>query len=143
MTDDAELRSADVVSDAESRTEPETVTFAEWRATRPFAGALALILGGLLVAWPSLQFLAQTVTMAAGSVVSFGIVIGGLLVFAGVAALVRPEHATVLGFAGLALSASSFVVAFGGLLIGMVVSGVGGLLCFAWEPPADGYDLEK
>ncbi|MFB6164547.1 MAG: DUF6114 domain-containing protein [Haloarculaceae archaeon] len=143
MTDDVttgEFDTPDVVTSADD--DPagtETISFAEWRASRPFGGAIGLILGGLVIAWPAIEFLLRTTTLASGSVISLGIVLGGLLVLLGAAALVRPEHATALGAAGLVLSSISFVVVFGGFLVGMVLSGAGGLLCFAWRPD-DGAD---
>ncbi|MFD1587773.1 DUF6114 domain-containing protein [Halorientalis brevis] len=123
------------VSETEaSMTGDETITFGEWRATRPFWGALALIAGGLVIAWPSLQFLLQTSMLQSQSVVSLGVVVGALLVFLGVGVLTRPEYSTAIGLAGLVLATISFPVAFGGLLVGMVVASVGSILCFAWTP---------
>ncbi|MFB6178560.1 MAG: DUF6114 domain-containing protein [Halorientalis sp.] len=115
----------------------ETITFAEWRAARPFYGGLALIVGGLVVTWPSLQFLLQTTVLQSQSVVSLGVIVGALLVFLGLAAWLRPEHSMVIGVGGLVLATLSFPVAFGGLLVGMLVASAGGILCFAWQPPAD------
>jgi hypothetical protein len=108
----------------------------EYRDTRPLYGAVAMVLGGLLVAWPSLQFLLQA-NLVEGGAPSLGVVVGALAVFAGVLVVVRPERSTALGAFALALSAVSFVVAFGGLLVGMLLVGAGGVLTFAWRPPAD------
>jgi len=123
------------------RSTSETISFAEWRAARPFYGGLALVVGGLVIAWPSLQFLLQASMLQSQSVVSLGVVVGALVVFLGVAALLRPEYSTGIGLAGLVLSTASFVVAFGGLLVGMFVASAGGILCFAWTPPDEALPL--
>lgn len=132
------------VSDADASTATEeTVTFGEWRAARPFYGGIALIVGGLIIAWPSLQFLLQASMLQSETVVSLGVVVGALLVFLGVGALMRPDLSTVIGLAGLVLATVSFVVAFGGLLIGMFVASAGGVLCFAWTPTAEALPLAE
>jgi hypothetical protein len=113
------------------------MTLSQWRATRPVYGALAMIVGGLLIAWPSLQFLVQASLLESSSTVSLGVIVGALAVFTGGLALVRPDRSTALGAAACALSAVSFVVAFGGLLVGMLAVGLGGVLCFAFRPPGD------
>jgi len=116
----------------------EAVTFAEWRATRPFYAALAVVAGGLLVAWPSVAFLVAARGFGGGSLVPFGVVVGVLLVLTGVGALLRPEHADSLGLAAMALSTLSFFVTFGGYLVGMALAGLGGALCFGWTPDPEG-----
>lgn len=121
------------VSDDED-SDVETITFAEWRRARPFSGALLLVAGGLLVAWPSVQVLFSTSPFEAYPTAGLGTVVGAAIVFVGVAALLRPERARALGLAGLVLASVSFLIAFGGYLIGMLVASVGGILCFAWRP---------
>lgn len=115
----------------------ERMTLSEWRATRPVYGALAMIVGGLVIAWPSLQFLMQASLVESTSTVSLGVVVGAVAVFTGGLALVRPDRSTALGAVACALSAVSFVVAFGGLLVGMLAVGAGGVLCFAFRAPTD------
>ena len=133
--DGSELDGSDgVLTAADDDGDVETITFAEWRRARPFAGALLLVAGGMLVAWPSLQVVLSTQPFDAYPTSSLGTVVGAGIVFAGVAALVRPERARELGVAGLVLASISFLVAFGGYLIGMLVASAGGILCFAWRP---------
>lgn len=133
--DGSELDGSDgVLTAADDDGDVETITFAEWRRARPFAGALLLVAGGMLVAWPSLQVVLSTQPFDAYPTSSLGTVVGASIVFAGVAALVRPERARELGVAGLVLASISFLVAFGGYLIGMLVASAGGILCFAWRP---------
>lgn len=115
----------------------ERMTLSEWRATRPVYAALAMIVGGLVIAWPSLQFLLQASLVESSAPVSLGVVVGALTVFTGGLALVRPDWSTGLGAAACALSAVSFVVAFGGMLVGMLAVGIGGILCFAFRPPTE------
>jgi hypothetical protein len=133
--DGSELDGSDgVLTAADDDGDVETITFAEWRRARPFAGALLLVAGGVLVAWPSLQVVLSTQPFDAYPTASLGTVVGAGIVFVGVAALVRPEWARELGVAGLVLASISFLVAFGGYLIGMLVASAGGILCFAWRP---------
>jgi hypothetical protein len=115
----------------------ERMTLSEWRETRPVYAAFAMIVGGLLIAWPSLQFLLQASVLQSSAPVSLGVVVGALVVFTGGLALVRPDGSTRLGATACALSAVSFVVAFGGMLVGMLLVGIGGILCFGFRPPAE------
>lgn len=137
---DGPVSDTDATGTASDSTD-ETITFAEWRAVRPFYGSLALIVGGLIIAWPSLEFLLQASMLQSQSVVSLGVVVGALIVFLGIAALLRPEHSMAIGLAGLVLATVSFPIAFGGLLVGMFVASAGGILCFAWSPPEDALPL--
>ena len=121
----------------------ETITFGEWREARPFWGGLARVVGGLVTAWPSLQFLLQTSMLQSQSVVSLGVIVGALIVFLGVGVLLRPDHSTVIGLAGLLLATISFPVAFGGLLVGMVIASAGSVLCFAWTPADENVPLAE
>lgn len=113
------------------------MTVAEWVATRPVTGAVTMIVGGLLIAWPSLQFLLQARVVESGSRIAFGVPVGTLAVAGGMVVLSKPAYASKIGLGALLVSAVSFVVAFGGFLVGMVATGVGGLLCFAWSPPTE------
>lgn len=137
MTDEADTVGLRSMGDDEEFPGSEHTTFAEWRATRPFYGALALVAGGFVIAWPSLQFVRDSQLLYDSAVVSFGVIVGALIALVGLVVLVRPAYATSLGLAAIVLSAVSFVVAFGGLLVGMVLSSAGGVACFAWEPAAE------
>ena len=135
MPDGSELDGSDgVFTAADEDTDVETITFAEWRRARPFGGALLLVVGGLLVAWPSLQVVLSTRPFDSYPTASLGTIVGAGIVFVGVAVLLRPERARILGVAGLVLASLSFLIAFGGYLIGMLVASAGGILCFAWRP---------
>jgi hypothetical protein len=114
-----------------------TVSFAEWRAQRPFAGGVAQVLGGTFIVWPSMQFLLDARIADGGVAAPLGVVVGTLVVATGTFALARPDRATELGCVAVVLSVLSFPVAFGGLLVGMLLGGVGGVACFAWKPPTE------
>jgi hypothetical protein len=123
-------------TDTDGTTEPETITFAEWRAQRPFWPGLVMILGGLAIAWPALQFVLTASLVESRSIVTLGIPLGALVVFAGIGATLRPERSNGLGLAGICLSTLSFVIVFGGVFfLGLILGGAGGVLAFAWEPP--------
>ena len=110
--------------------------FTEWRRTRPFAGAVLLILGGMIVGYVPMQLLVD-VTLLSGSFSFIGLVFAILISLSGVFVLLRPEHSTFFGVAGVLLSTASILVALGGLFVGMTVGTVGGVLCFAWRPPSE------
>ncbi|WP_299265179.1 DUF6114 domain-containing protein [Halorientalis sp.] len=136
--DSSEFDGSDgVLTATDDDADVETITFAEWRRARPFGGALLLVVGGLLVAWPSVQVVLSTRPFDGYPISTLGTVVGAGIVFVGVAVLLRPERARVLGIAGLVLASVSFLVAFGGYLVGMVVASAGGVLCFAWRPTAE------
>jgi len=123
-------------TDTDGTTEPETITFAEWRAQRPFWPGVVMILGGLAIAWPALQFVLAASLVESRAVVTLGIPLGALVVFAGTGAIVRPARSNALGLIGICLSTLSFVIVFGGVFfLGLILGGAGGVLAFAWEPP--------
>lgn len=133
---DSAVRSRLLTMNEDTETEPETITFAEWRAQRPFWPGLVMILGGLAIAWPALRFVLAASLVESRSVVTLGIPLGALVVFAGVGVIVRPARSSQLGLVGICLSTLSFVVVFGGVFfLGLILGGAGGVLAFAWAPP--------
>jgi uncharacterized protein DUF6114 len=117
-----------------------------WRRSRPFWGGLLLILAGLeLVLLPLSGVLVHgglklVIYIGIGGV--FGVLIGALLIAAGTALLVNPEHRTFYGIVGIAGGFASFPASnLGGFFIGMLLAIVGGLLGYAWSPiTVDGAD---
>lgn len=108
--------------------------FREWRATRPFWGGLLLIVASLIIAWVPIQF-AFELMLIGGAFTVIGLVFALLVFLSGVAALLKPNLATLAGIAGIGFSILSLVGALGGLLIGALLGLAGGSLCIAWEAP--------
>ena len=65
----------------------------------------------------------------------FGVLIGLLLIAAGIMIWVNPLHRVFYGIAGIVLGIVSFPTSnLGGFFIGMLLAMVGGAIAFAWEP---------
>jgi hypothetical protein len=110
-----------------------------WRRSRPFWGGLLLVLAGLeLVAIPLSGVLGRgaiklVIYIGIGGV--FGVLIGLLLIAAGILLWVSPVHRVFYGIAGIALGIVSFPASnLGGFFLGMLLAIVGGSLGFAWAP---------
>ena len=113
--------------------------FRAWRRSRPFWGGLLLVLGGLeLLALPLTGVFIHgaiklVIYIGIGGV--FGVLIGVLLITAGIAAWVNPMHRVFYGIAGIVLGVVSFPASnLGGFVIGMLLAIIGGALAFAWVP---------
>jgi hypothetical protein len=110
-----------------------------WRRSRPFWGGLLLVLAGLeLVAIPLSGVLGHgaiklVIYIGIGGV--FGVLIGLLLIAAGIMLWVNPVHRVFYGIAGIALGIVSFPASnLGGFFLGMLAAIVGGAIGFAWAP---------
>jgi hypothetical protein len=69
----------------------------------------------------------------------FGVLIGILLIAAGIVAWVHPAHRVFYGIAGIVLGVVSFPASnLGGFLLGMLLAIIGGALAFAWVPADPG-----
>lgn len=113
--------------------------FRAWRHSRPFWGGLLLILSGLeLFAIPlsgDLIHGAVKLVIYIGIAGVFGVLIGALLVVAGLVTWFNQTHKTFYGIAGVVLGIVSFPASnLGGLFIGMLLAIVGGAMAFAWTP---------
>jgi hypothetical protein len=65
----------------------------------------------------------------------FGVLIGVLLIVAGIVLWVNPAHRVFYGIAGIVLGIVSFPASnLGGFLLGMLLAIIGGALAFAWVP---------
>jgi hypothetical protein len=122
---------------------PRHGKFKRWRRSRPFWGGLLLLLAGcelILIPLGSL-FLHGAVKLVIyigiGGV--FGVLIGVLMITAGLLLWLSPAHKTFYAVAGVVLAILSFIASnLGGFLLGMLLGIVGGGLAFAWTPdPAD------
>jgi Family of unknown function (DUF6114) len=114
-----------------------------WRHTRPFWGGLLLVLAGLeLLALPLSGVLAHgaiklVIYIGIGGV--FGVLIGILLIAAGIVLWVNPTHRVFYGIAGIVLGIVSFPASnLGGFVLGMLLAIIGGALAFAWVPAEPG-----
>jgi len=113
--------------------------FREWRHTRPFTGGLLILLAGLeLLLIPlggDLGHGAIKLVIYIGIGGVFGVLIGLLLIAAGIMIWVNPVHRVFYGIAGIVLGVVSFPTSnLGGFFIGMLLAMVGGAIAFAWEP---------
>jgi hypothetical protein len=114
-----------------------------WRRSRPFWGGLLLVLSGLeLLALPLTGVLVKgqiklVIYIGIGGV--FGVLIGVLLIAAGVVLWVNPTHRVFYGIAGIVLGIISFPASnLGGFVLGMLLAIIGGALAFAWVPAEPG-----
>jgi Family of unknown function (DUF6114) len=113
--------------------------FRAWRHSRPFAGGLLILLAGLeLLLIPlggDLGHGAIKLVIYIGIGGVFGVLIGLLLIAAGIMIWVNPVHRVFYGIAGIVLGIVSFPTSnLGGFFIGMLLAIVGGSIAFAWEP---------
>ena len=114
-------------------------TWRRWRRSRPFWGGLLLVLSGLeLLALPLTGVLVKgqiklVIYIGIGGV--FGVLIGILLIAAGIVLWVNPTHRVFYGIAGIVLGIISFPASnLGGFVLGMLLAIIGGALAFAWVP---------
>ena len=110
-----------------------------WRRSRPFWGGLLLVLSGLeLFALPLSGVLVHgaiklVIYIGIGGV--FGVLIGVLLIVAGLVTWFNPVHKTFYSIAGVVLGIVSFPASnLGGLFVGMLLAIIGGAMAFAWTP---------
>jgi hypothetical protein len=117
-------------------------SFRVWRRSRPFWGGLLLIIAGIeLILIPLSGVLVKgaiklVIYIGIGGV--FGVLIGALLVAAGLVLWFNPTHRVFYGIAGIVLGILSFPASnLGGFFIGMLLAILGGALGFAWTPAED------
>ncbi len=106
--------------------------FRRWRHSRPFWGALLVLIGGLIVALPPLAAY-KIILVAPSVVIASGV--GWIVVILGIVSFMTPSQNKLYGllailFGGIALVASNL----GGFLLGTILTVLGGALTFAWAP---------
>jgi hypothetical protein len=118
---------------------PRHGRFRRWRRSRPFWGGLLLLLAGcelILIPLGSLLLhgaVKLVIYIGIGGV--FGVLIGALMIAAGIVIWFNPTHKTFYGIAGVVLGIVSFPASnLGGLFLGMLLAIVGGALAVAWTP---------
>ncbi len=104
-------------------------------------GSSLLVLGGLLIGYVPVQFTSELMLIG-GAFTILGMMFAVLVMFCGLSALAKPELSSIFGVLGIALSTLSLFGALGGLFVGMMVGTMGGILCYAWEPP-EGHEYEE
>lgn len=105
-----------------------------WRQTRPFWGALLLIVGG----W---QVMRPMVGADLNMVLNLGLrgaspfLLGGGMMLCAILALITPSNRYFLGIVGMVISLASLPFAnLGGWILGLVLGLLGSSLIFAWAP---------
>lgn len=106
--------------------------FKNWRAKRPFWGALLCIISGLIILYVPAQL--YEVAAAPGSMIVVGLLLGGLTLLMGVLSFTMPKLSTLLGILAILSSSLSIMGALGGFLIGTILGIIGGSICIAWKP---------
>jgi hypothetical protein len=103
-----------------------------WRRSRPFWGGLFTLAGGLTIVWlPANQY---TVLALPGIAGLAGFLLGGLCIALGLMLWFHPAQRTFAGSMIVLCALASFVYTnFGGFLIGMILTLLGGGLGFAWK----------
>ncbi|WP_236011396.1 DUF6114 domain-containing protein [Alicyclobacillus fructus] len=123
----------DVEATETTPAQPSSKGFRRWRRTRPFTAGLLSMLGGVIVAAGPVSLL--HVVAFSQSSVPIGAAVGILIFIMGLLEWVFPFYALLTGSITVVLALVSLVVAsFGGLLIGMLLSLVGGAMAVAWRP---------
>lgn len=107
--------------------------FRRWRRTRPFAGGLLTMLGGLIVLAGPLSLIRLAVLP--GSTIPIGLIVGALIILMGLFEWITPFYSLMAGAVTVVLALVSLLTAsFGGLVIGMLLSLAGGAMAVAWRP---------
>ncbi|MFB6164646.1 MAG: DUF6114 domain-containing protein [Haloarculaceae archaeon] len=110
--------------------------FGRWRRRRPFWGGSLLVVAALLIGYLPAEY-GRFLLFATGSFTGTALLFASLILGCGLLSLAVPRLASLLGLLGMLLSTVALLGALGGFVVGTVVGGVGGLLCFAWTPPED------
>lgn len=108
--------------------------FSEWRTTRPFLGGVLLALGGVAIALALLFSSGIVLDRANPSAIALVAAAGTFL--CGIFALAKPALSGLLGVAGVVSVVVSLIGTPGAALLGVVLSIIGGNLCYAWQPEA-------
>ncbi|MFF5634464.1 DUF6114 domain-containing protein [Streptomyces sp. NPDC012825] len=120
-----------------SREVPQENRFKVWRQTRPFWAGLFTLLGGVPIAYlPYGDMRLGNMTLAMATTAGAGaLIIGVLLVTLGLTMWFQPIVRVFAGVAAIILALVSLPVSnFGGLVIGFLLSLIGGAMSISWAP---------
>lgn len=111
--------------------------FRRWRHSRPFWGAVLVLLGGFVIAVPPLM--AYKIILVAPSVgIATGV--GWVVVILGIVSLMTPSQNKLYGLLAILMGGIAVVSSnLGGFLLGTILTVLGGALTFAWTelPPEE------
>jgi hypothetical protein len=108
---------------------------------RPVAAGVLTILGGFFIIIGGLLFALVGAVFAIFGIVSgiflWGLFAGFLTLIVGLLMIAVPSGHTVWGILAILLALVSIPVAFGGLLLGFLLTLIGGILAVTWKRPAE------
>jgi len=107
--------------------------FGSFRRTRPFWGAVWMIVAGIWIL--RLSQVGVAVAVHGGVSASGGYIAGGGLLACGLLALFVPSQRYVSGIIGVLLAVASLIISnLGGFFVGMALGIIGGGMVFGWGP---------
>jgi len=108
---------------------------------RPVGAGVLTIIGGFFVLIGGAAFAVLGLFFAIFGVVSrlflLGLLVGVLILLMGVLMVALPSAHSVWGFLTICLAVASIPFAFGGLIVGFVLTLFGGILAVRWRRPVD------
>jgi hypothetical protein len=97
-------------------------------------GGLFILLGGSLLAVLGIVF--ALIGFVSG-LFFLGLLVGGLTLLVGILMLAFPSGHVTWGVLAIVLAVVSIPFALGGLIIGFLLTLLGGILALAWKPPQE------
>ncbi|MGA8275111.1 MAG: DUF6114 domain-containing protein [Thermoplasmata archaeon] len=109
---------------------------------RPLGAGVLTIIGGFFIILGGLLFALIGVFFAVFGFVSgiflLGLLVGFLTLVMGLLMIAVPSGHTVWGILAIVLAIASLPVAFGGFILGFLLTLIGGILALRWKRPAAG-----
>jgi hypothetical protein len=105
--------------------------FRAWRRTRPFWGALWVIMAGAwIIYWMSFDI---GIALTGGWSYSAGYVMGGGLIMFGLVTWLAPHYKSLAGIVAFLIALGAFPTAnLGGFVLGSVLGIIGGSMIWSW-----------
>ena len=109
---------------------------------RPIAAGVLTIIGGLFILFGAVLFAALGLVFAVvfhlvSGFFFVGLIVGGLTLLVGVLMLAVPSVHVTWGVFAIVLAIVSIFFAIAGLVIGFILTVIGGGLAIAWKPPPE------